>query len=158
MTTADSKNTRVLAVASFGGHWIQLIRMSAAWQDCDCRYLTTNPAVEKTGRDIRIVADASRTSVLRLGFQFLQVLAQMIAYRPDFVISTGASVGYFALLSAKLVGARTIWVDSIANSEQLSLSAVKSSKHADLLITQWPHLAEKCRDAGYQAKYYGKVF
>lgn len=158
MTSATAKKTRVLAVASFGGHWVQLLRMSAAWRDCNCRYLTTSSAVEKTGRDVRVVADASRTSLLRLGVQFVQVLGLILIYRPDIVISTGASVGYFALLSAKLVGAKTIWIDSIANSEQLSLSAVKASKHADLLVTQWPHLVAKYRDSRYQPQYFGKVF
>jgi hypothetical protein len=40
-----------------------------------------------------------------------------------------------------LLGARTIWIDSIANVEELSLSGRRIGKHAHLWLTQWPHLA-----------------
>ena len=32
---------RVLAVASGGGHWIQLLRLSPAWEGCAVTYVTT---------------------------------------------------------------------------------------------------------------------
>ncbi|MCI5150914.1 MAG: UDP-N-acetylglucosamine--LPS N-acetylglucosamine transferase, partial [Candidatus Electrothrix sp. MAN1_4] len=38
-------------------------------------------------------------------------------------------------------GARTIWIDSIANSDKLSMSGQKVGKYADLWLTQWEHLA-----------------
>ena len=59
----------------------------------------------------------------------------------DVVISTGAAPGYFALRVGKLLGARTIWIDSMANADGLSLSGRKIGPHADLWLTQWPHLA-----------------
>lgn len=33
---------RVLAVASSGGHWVQLMRLRPAWEGCDIAYLTTD--------------------------------------------------------------------------------------------------------------------
>jgi hypothetical protein len=57
------------------------------------------------------------------------------------VISTGALPGYFALRLAKLFGARTVWIDSIANAEELSMSGQKVRPYADLWLTQWAHLA-----------------
>jgi UDP-N-acetylglucosamine:LPS N-acetylglucosamine transferase len=62
--------------------------------------------------------------------------------KPDVVISTGAAPGYFSLKFAKWVGARTVWVDSIANAECLSLCGRRVGRSADLWLTQWPHLAE----------------
>jgi hypothetical protein len=61
--------------------------------------------------------------------------------RPDVVLSTGAAPGFFALLFGRLLGARTIWLDSIANIEELSMSGRMARRHADLWLTQWPHLA-----------------
>ncbi|MBN1256111.1 MAG: UDP-N-acetylglucosamine--LPS N-acetylglucosamine transferase, partial [Planctomycetes bacterium] len=40
----------------------------------------------------------------------------------------------------KLIGAKTIWVDSIANGGELSLSGKLAEKYADLWLTQWEHL------------------
>jgi UDP-N-acetylglucosamine:LPS N-acetylglucosamine transferase len=61
--------------------------------------------------------------------------------RPDVVISTGAAPGLFGILFGRLVGARTIWIDSIANAEKLSLSGRIASRIAHIALTQWPHLA-----------------
>ena len=53
-----------------------------------------------------------RLALLRTACSVLRVLA---SERPDVVISTGAAPGFFAILFGKMFGARTIWVDSIAN-------------------------------------------
>ena len=44
---------------------------------------------------------------------------------------------------ARLIGARTMFIDSIANANELSLSAHLAKRHADRLVTQWPSVAEK---------------
>jgi len=49
--------------------------------------------------------------------------------------------GYFALRFGKLFGARTIWIDSMANAEELSKSGKEVGRYADLWLTQWEHLA-----------------
>ncbi len=61
--------------------------------------------------------------------------------RPDIVVSTGAAPGYFALRFGKILGARTIWVDSLANVDTLSRAGQMAGKFADLWLTQWPDLA-----------------
>jgi UDP-N-acetylglucosamine:LPS N-acetylglucosamine transferase len=134
---------KVLAVASGGGHWIQLRRLADAFSDHQVTYVTT---IESYRPDVgyakfHVVTDASRWNrfaLLRLGVQLAWIIA---GERPDVVISTGAAPGYLAIRLAKLIGARTIWVDSIANVEELSLSGRKAGRHVDLWLTQWPHLA-----------------
>lgn len=58
------------------------------------------------------------------------------------VLSTGAAPGYIAVRLGKLIGAKTIWIDSIANVEHLSMAGELAGQHADLWLTQWPHLAK----------------
>jgi hypothetical protein len=65
----------------------------------------------------------------------------LLRERPRVVISTGAAPGYLAIRGARLLGARTVWIDSVANVEELSMSGQMSSATADLCLTQWPHLA-----------------
>jgi hypothetical protein len=57
-------------------------------------------------------------------------------------VSTGAAPGYFALRFGKLLGSRTIWIDSLANVERLSKAGLLAGKYADLWLTQWPELAQ----------------
>jgi hypothetical protein len=62
--------------------------------------------------------------------------------RPTVVVSTGAAPGYLAIRCARLLGARTVWIDSVANVEELSMSGRLASTTVDLCLTQWPHLAK----------------
>lgn len=63
--------------------------------------------------------------------------------RPDVVITTGALPGLLVLLFGRLAGARTIWLDSLANSEKLSMSGRWAKVIASRWLTQWPQLAGK---------------
>jgi len=140
---AGSAKKRVLAVASGGGHWIQLQRMRPAFEHHACTYVSTLRSYGKeiTSAKFYFVHDATRWNKLGLVLLAFQMLLILVRERPNVVISTGAAPGYFALLFGKLLGARTIWVDSIANSGELSLSGRMVSRFADLWLTQWEHLA-----------------
>jgi UDP-N-acetylglucosamine:LPS N-acetylglucosamine transferase len=140
---AEEKPKRVLAVASGGGHWIQLRRLMPAFGDCDIAFLTTLPSYREQVSASRfyVVNDGNMRTKLRLVLMALHVSLVVLWERPDVVISTGAAPGYFAIRAGKLLGARTIWVDSMANAERLSLSGRRVKSHADLWLTQWPHLA-----------------
>jgi UDP-N-acetylglucosamine:LPS N-acetylglucosamine transferase len=134
---------RILAVASSGGHWIQLLRLRPAFEGCEVAYLTTNAGHRADVVPARFYAvkDANRWNKLALMQSALKVLWVVLRERPDVVISTGAAPGYFALRFGKLLGARVLWIDSIANVEELSMSGRMASAHAHLCLTQWPHLA-----------------
>lgn len=149
-----TKTTRIIAVASAGGHWVQLMRLREAWKGLEVTYVTTDagmrPVLEDMARAageppprLRIVEDGNRWQKTRLLKQLLQLTAIVLTERPDAIITTGAAPGYFALRLGRMIGARTIWVDSIANAEKLSLSGQKIGRYADLWLTQWPHLARE---------------
>jgi UDP-N-acetylglucosamine:LPS N-acetylglucosamine transferase len=72
-----------------------------------------------------------------------QVLRVLVRERPELVISTGAAPGCLAIALGRLLGARTIWLDSIANVERLSVSGRLVRPFCDLWLTQWPHLAAR---------------
>jgi UDP-N-acetylglucosamine:LPS N-acetylglucosamine transferase len=133
----------VLAIASGGGHWQQLLRLRPAFEGERTIYLTTDAAYAKdvSGSELFVVTDANRDVPLKLLRTFAEVFWNVMRTRPDVIISTGAAPGLFGILFGRLVGARTIWIDSIANAEQLSLSGRIASKIAHFALTQWPHLA-----------------
>lgn len=106
-------------------------------------YLTTDPGHRDDVAPARFyaVSDANRWSKFTLLLSALQILWVLLRERPDVVISTGAAPGYCAIRWAKWLGAHTVWVDSVANVAELSLSGRMASRKADLCLTQWPHLA-----------------
>jgi UDP-N-acetylglucosamine:LPS N-acetylglucosamine transferase len=135
---------RVLLVASGGGHWVQLLRLASAWSGHDLAYVTVQEAYRSqigTGR-FYVVSDATRWDRWRLLKMLAQLAWIVLRERPDVVITTGAAPGVAALRLGKWLGARTVWIDSIANVEALSMSGQRVRGFADLWLTQWPHLAE----------------
>lgn len=146
---------RLMAVASGGGHWVQLRRLSPAFESYDVLYVTTFPGMEPPSgkRPVRLIEDASRSEPLKLIKAAFQLLSIIVRFRPHVLLSTGAAPGVMALQIGKLFGARTIWIDSIANADDLSMSGRLARPVADLWLTQWEHLTE----AHPGLQFYGKV-
>jgi hypothetical protein len=134
---------KVLALSSGGGHWIQMLRLRPAFAGSDVIFATVREGYRTAVGDaqFRVIPDANRWSKLDLVRSVFAIFWLILRERPDVVISTGAAPGYFAVRIGKLFGARTIWVDSVANAEELSLSGKEAGRHVDLWLTQWPHLA-----------------
>ena len=141
---SQRKCRRLLAVASGGGHWVQLLRVKEAFETCDITFVSINEAYRSQVANYRfyLVDDATRWNKVGLIRMALRLAWIIWKEKPDVVISTGAAPGYVALRLGRLTGARTIWLDSIANVEQLSLSGMRIGRYADLWLTQWPHLAK----------------
>jgi UDP-N-acetylglucosamine:LPS N-acetylglucosamine transferase len=142
---------KVLAVASSGGHWVQLRRVVPAFEDSEVVYVTVIESYRSQVPENRFycVNDATRWNKLGLILLALRLAWIIVKERPAVVISTGAAPGYFAILLGRLLGARTIWIDSMANIEDLSMSGSRAGRFADLWLTQWPHLAKA------EGPYYG---
>jgi len=73
----------------------------------------------------------------------LRMFFLVLKIRPEIVISTGAAPGYFAVRFGHMFGARTVWVDSLANVTELSRAGRMAGPYCDLWLTQWPDLASQ---------------
>jgi hypothetical protein len=132
-----------MAVSSGGGHWVQLLRVIPAFAECDVTFVTVLESYRPQVASQRFyrVNDATRWNKIGLIWMTLQLTWIIWWEKPEVLISTGAAPGYVALRIGRLIGARTVWIDSIANAERLSMSGQKIGRHADLWLTQWAHLA-----------------
>lgn len=140
-----AKKIKVLAISSGGGHWVQLLRLRPAYEDCAVTYATVRDGyrLEVPGEDFHLIPDSNRFKKLDLLHCALAVLWLVWRLRPDVVITTGAAPGYFGVRFGKMLGARVIWIDSVANVEELSMSGAMAGTFADLWLTQWPHLVRQ---------------
>lgn len=135
---------RILAISSGGGHWVELLRVRKAFAGNAVTWATVREAYrDDVGDDpFVVIPDATRWNKLRLLHCALKIAWTILRLRPHVIVSTGAAPGYFALRLGKLFGARTVWIDSIANVDELSMSGARVGAYADLWLTQWPHLAQ----------------
>ena len=134
---------RVLAISSGGGHWVQLLRLRPAFEGCSVSYATVREGYrsEIAGADFHLIPDCNRWNKLAVVKSAAAILILLLRLRPDVVVTTGAAPGYFGARFGKVLGARVVWVDSVANVEELSMSGQKAGSFVDLWLTQWPHLA-----------------
>lgn len=134
---------KILAVASGGGHWVQLLRLRPAFEGHNVEYISTNIGYRADVQEtLHVVTDANMWQKMKLLKMFMEVAWIVISCRPDIVITTGAAPGFAAIMFGRIFGARTVWIDSIANSEELSNSGKNARRWATAWVTQWEHLAQ----------------
>ena len=122
---------------------MELLRLGPALEGADQAFVTVSPDYRDSVKEHRfyVVNDATRWNKLAILLMIVRMFAIICRERPDVVVTTGAAPGYVAMRIGRWLGARTVWIDSIANVEELSMSGKMAGKHADLWITQWTHLA-----------------
>lgn len=137
------RGRRVIAIASAGGHWVQLLRLRPAFQGVDVVYISTHAGLRRQVIESKFysVRDANRWDKFGLMLMTAQIFWLLVRIRPDAIVTTGAAPGYVAIRLGKLLGAKGLWLDSIANSEELSHSGKMAGRVADEWLTQWPELS-----------------
>lgn len=141
--TFSYRRPRVLAVASGGGHWVQLLRLRPAFAGAEVHYATVDASAASVvaPAPVHLYPDANKDTKLRLILTAARMFWIVAKVRPDVVVSTGACGGYLAIRFARLFGARTMFIDSIANARELSVSARLSKGVATRVLSQWPDVA-----------------
>lgn len=133
---------KLLAVSSSGGHWIQLLKLKELFSNHKTYYASTEKSLAgMVEGKFYLFRDASMWDKPGLAILSLQILWLLIRVRPDVIVTTGAAAGFFAVVFGKLMGSKTIWIDSMANADEMSLAGIKVRKFADVWLTQWPELA-----------------
>jgi len=146
---------RICVGASAGGHMNQLLKlleMSQNWSQTPSFYVTTLDALAGKLAEkgpVYVIGECNRRHPLRSLGVLIRSLKIAFKQRPDVVITTGSLPLAIVCLSAKLFGAKIVWIDSIANVERLSMSGQIVRHFADLFLTQWPELAQRYHNVEY---------
>lgn len=144
---------KILVISSPGGHWVQLCRLIPALKENTVVYACTyeRPTEIQKSDTYHKIEDISRDSIGRLPSAISNTWKIIKDEKPDIIITTGALPGLLAIAVGRLRRTKTIWLDSIANSEQVSMSGRIASYCANECYTQWSNLTNK------RIKYIGRV-
>ncbi|SEM80797.1 Oligosaccharide biosynthesis protein Alg14 like [bacterium A37T11] len=134
-----------IAVASIGGHWIQLLRLNPAFKNHEMVYVSTNSNFSSMvpNNKFYFVDDFNRKEKVKIFKAFFKIYKILKLEKAEFIITTGAAPGLICLFVGWILGCKTIWVDSIANVEKISLSGKLATMFASRVYSQWPDLAKK---------------
>lgn len=110
----------------------------------DCLFVTTLAGLpERAGMDrFAIVRDCHAGRPAQTMVCAAQMAAILLKFRPDRIVTTGALPGFLALALGKLVGAKGLWIDSVANGEELSAAGRMARRFASVHLSQWSHVAK----------------
>ncbi|MFW9802211.1 MAG: hypothetical protein ACFFFC_06140 [Candidatus Thorarchaeota archaeon] len=98
----------------------------------------------------RLLPQDSRTmSVIRTAFTLLLSIIYFVLYRPVAVVSCGTGLTVPIFYAARLLGVRTVFIESMSRVESLSITGRLLLGKTDLFLVQWPSLAETVPNAIY---------
>lgn len=146
---------KLCLVASSGGHLLQLVSLKAAWEGQE-RFWVTFPKDDArallTGERVIWAFHPTNRNVKNLISNLWLAWRVLRTEHPDAVISTGAGVGVPFLWMGRLLGIRTIYVESLTRVWDLSLSGKLVYPVVHRFFVQWPELAARFPRASYQGR------
>lgn len=165
MHGAESRNAgaprlRICLAGSGGGHLRQLIDLEPACGEHDYFYLSEDTALSRSIAERRRAVYVPHFALgqARLGKPLQMIVAGVMSFfasgrimlreRPDVLVSTGAGAVYFALLWARLLGAKIVVIESFARFDGPSLFGRLAARFAHRKVVQsqaltayWPDAA-----------------
>ena len=131
---------------------MSLLGASTNWPQRPSFYVTTLPELAENLKMLGptyVIGECNRLHPLMAVGVFLKACKLVLVERPDVIITTGSLPLAMVCLAGKVLGAKVVWIDSIANVERLSMSGSMVRYIADLFLTQWPELAKKYKNIEY---------
>ncbi|MBE9009895.1 UDP-N-acetylglucosamine--LPS N-acetylglucosamine transferase [Pseudanabaenaceae cyanobacterium LEGE 13415] len=137
---------KVLLVCSSGGHFKALYQLRPYWGVRDRQWVTFRTNVTEAqleGESVDWAWSPTNRNIPNLIRNLGLAWKILRRDRPDLVISTGAGVAVPFLMLGKLLGSRTIFIESITRVNDLSLSAKLSLPFLNVLYVHWVELQHR---------------
>ena len=144
---------RLLLVCNPGGHFSTMMGLKEFWSVHYREWVTYQKFDTDRLRRQEIVHWVIMQEARMFGravINFFHALFIIYQSKPDLVVSTGASLAVPFIFASKLLGIRTVFVESITRATVLSLSGKLVYYVADDFYVQWPEFLESLPKAKYQ--------
>jgi len=147
---------KISIVCSHGGHLTETLQILEAFEGHEIFFCTYSSARDEYLRQITpaYFTENIGYSVVRMVKGFFWAWRILRRERPDAILSLGAEIAVPFFYLGKLMGMRTIFIESWCRVEGLSFTGKLLYPIADIFWVQWPQLLEKC---GPKAEYKGAV-
>ena len=137
---------KVLLVGSTGGHFkaLQEFESFAAKHDsCWVTFPSSTTQKALLNQKNYWAYGPTNRDIPNLVKNFLLAFKVIIQEKPELILSTGAGVAVPFLILGKLLGAKTIFIESFTRVKELSLSARLVMPFLDVVYVQWQQLKDK---------------
>jgi beta-1,4-N-acetylglucosaminyltransferase len=144
--------SRVLLVASNGGHLLQLVQLRDLWPR-EARIWVSFRKPDATsllvGEDVvwaHHPTNRNLSNLIRNAFLAFRTIRHV---RPAAVVTTGAGVAVPFCYVARVLGARVVYIESFSRVSDPSLTGRLVHPVASRFFVQWPEMAKRFRNAEY---------
>ena len=145
---------KLALVCSHGGHLTEIMYLLDAFEGHELFFITYNNFRTKNLDQKKYLLENIGTSPLKMIKSFFQIGKILLKEKPDTVISTGSEIAIPTFVIAKILGIRTIFIESWCRVKTKSGTGKIVYPFSDLFLVQWPELIELY---GKKAKYVGAV-
>ncbi len=153
-----SHGPKICVGASSGGHMTELnalLRHADAWPAQPAVRVATLGDVTGLGGDgvaSYAIGECNRNTPLDALRTLWRSLRIVLRERPDVIVTTGSLPLALFCLVGRLFGARIVWIDSVSQIDELSLSGRLVRPFASQFFVQWPGLAERFPGTRYEGE------
>ncbi|MEL6438449.1 MAG: PssD/Cps14F family polysaccharide biosynthesis glycosyltransferase [Cyanobacteria bacterium J06621_8] len=137
---------KILLISSTGGHFNAIQKLHSFWGKHECCWVTFKTKSTELildGEKAYWAYSPTNRNLLNLVRNFFLACQVIYQERPQLVLSTGAGVAVPFIILAKLVGIKTVFIESFTRVEELSLSAWMILPFLDVIYVQWEQLVAK---------------
>ena len=144
---------KICLTCSHGGHLTEILQLMDAFEGHEVFFITYEGARAKELN--------KKYTMKNLGKNPLRFLASvplafkiLLREKPDIVISTGSEIAIPVFYIAKLLGIRTMFIESLCRVKEPSGTGKLVYPVSDVFLVQWKSLLEKY---GKKAQYWGNT-
>jgi len=145
---------KITLVCSHGGHLTEMMYLMDAFKGHDVFFITYDNFRTRNLEHRKYLLENIGTSPVKMLKAFLKIGKILAKEKPSVVISTGSEIAIPAFVIAKVLGMRTVFIESWCRIKTKSGTGRIVYYLSDLFLVQWPQLLELY---GGKAKYVGAV-
>lgn len=145
---------KIALVCSHGGHLTEMLYLMDAFKEHEVFFITYDNFRTQGLKHRKYLLEnigTNPTKMLKAFFIIGKILARE---KPDVVVSTGSEIAIPAFVIAKVLGIKTIFIESWCRIKTKSGTGKIVYYLSDLFLVQWPQLLKLY---GKRAKYVGAV-
>ena len=142
-------------ICSPGGHFHELFLLRQSWESHDTFWVTlksVDTVASLTSETVYYGFAPTTRNLFNLIRNFIMAVTVIIKEKPDILISTGGPICIPFFYMGRLLGIKSIYVESLTRIKDLSLTGKLVYPAANVFLVQWEELSRKYKKAQFQGQ------
>ena len=150
----EEDKMKIALVCSHGGHLTQILYLMDVFKDYEPVLITYDNFRTRDLEYNKYLLENIGTNIYKMIKAFFKIGKILFKEKPKVIISTGAEIAIPAFIISKIVGIKTIYIESFSRVKTKSGTGKIVYYFSDLFLVQWQELLDVY---GKKAKYVGAV-